>query len=173
MKKTILSLSAAAILFAACNSSSNSEAPAAEAPAATEAPAETPAAPVDANVAEITLTGDDAMKFDLSEIKVKEGQTVKLTLVHAGTAPKAAMGHNFVLLAQGADMEKFATEAINAAATDYIPESLSKEVLAHTSTIGGGETTSVEFKAPAKGSYDFLCSFPGHHATMKGKFIVE
>ena len=171
MKKTILTLSAAAILFAACNSSSNNEAPAAEAPAATEAPAETPA--VDANVAEVTLNGDDAMKFDLSEIKVKEGQTVKLTLNHIGTAPKAAMGHNFVLLAQGADMEKFATEAINAAATDYIPASLAKEVLAHTSTIGGGESTTVEFKAPAKGSYDFFCSFPGHHATMKGKFIVE
>ena len=39
--------------------------------------------------------------------------------------------------------------------------------------IGGGEETTVTFDAPAKGTYDFICSFPGHYALMKGKFIVE
>ncbi|MCA9748564.1 MAG: azurin, partial [Romboutsia sp.] len=23
------------------------------------------------------------------------------------------------------------------------------------------------------GTYDFMCSFPGHYSVMKGKFIVE
>jgi azurin len=40
------------------------------------------------------------------------------------------------------------------------------DVIAHTKTIGG-ETTDIEFTAPAKGTYDFLVFFPGHHATMK------
>ncbi|HBX64839.1 MAG TPA: azurin, partial [Balneolaceae bacterium] len=26
---------------------------------------------------------------------------------------------------------------------------------------------------PEAGTYDFICSFPGHYALMKGKFIVE
>ena len=29
------------------------------------------------------------------------------------------------------------------------------------------------FLPPKKGVYDFICSFPGHYAMMKGKFIVE
>ncbi|MBT8261281.1 MAG: azurin, partial [Bacteroidia bacterium] len=38
---------------------------------------------------------------------------------------------------------------------------------------GGGQSTSVTFMAPEVGTYDFICSFPGHSALMKGKFIVE
>ncbi|MCB0632702.1 MAG: azurin, partial [Lewinella sp.] len=26
---------------------------------------------------------------------------------------------------------------------------------------------------PAPGTYDYICSFPGHYALMQGKFIVE
>ena len=48
-----------------------------------------------------------------------------------------------------------------------------KRVLAHTSIIGGGETTSVTFPASALkagGSYSYLCTFPGHSAVMRGVF---
>lgn len=113
------------------------------------------------------------MKFNLSELKAKEGETVKLILKHTGKAPLAAMGHNVVILAKGVDMAKFSSEAINAKDNDYIPKSMEADVIAHTKTIGGGETTEIEFTAQAKGTYDFLCSFPGHSAMMKGKFIVE
>lgn len=135
-------------------------------------PATAPSA-TDSNEALITLSAGDDMKFDLTEIKVKEGQTVRLTLRHTGKAPKTAMGHNFVLLAAGADKAGFAKEAMGAKDNDYIPPALSKEIIAHTRTIGGGETDTIEFKAPPKGTYGFLCSFPGHFPTMQGKFIVE
>jgi azurin len=49
-----------------------------------------------------------------------------------------------------------------------------KRVIASTKVIGGGETTSVKFSAQLlqKGeSYTYLCTFPGHNATMKGRFI--
>ncbi|TXI31575.1 MAG: azurin [Niabella sp.] len=174
MKRTILSLSIAGLILASCGGSdTKTEAPAdatTEAPAAeSAAPAETP----NANVAEVTITGGDDMKFDLTEIKVKEGQTVKLTIAHTGTSPKTAMGHNWVLLAQGVNIEDYSNAAINAAATDYIPADKAKDVIVHTKLIGGGESDTIEFPAPAKGTYDFLCTFPGHHATMRGKFIVE
>lgn len=121
---------------------------------------------------EIVIEGNDQMKFNLSEINVKEGDTIVLTLKHVGKLPKAAMGHNWVLLASGTDVKDFATTAIRARANEYIPEE-GDAVLAHTALIGGGEETTIEFVAPAAGEYDFICSFPGHYALMKGKLIVE
>jgi len=171
MKKSILTFASVALLFAACNNASNTESTeTTETPAATEAPAAPAETPKEAT---ITLNAGDDMKYDLAEITVKEGQTVKLTLHHTGTQPVTAMGHNFVLLAAGVDLDNFAKEAINAKDNDYIPKAMTADVIAHTKTIGGGETAEIEFPAPAKGAYDFLCSFPGHSAMMRGKFIVE
>lgn len=138
-----------------------------EAPATEEAPAEETA-----NTATIEIEANDQMKFNVSEIKAKAGQEVTLVLKHVGTMPKTAMGHNVVILNQGVDVAAFAKLAIAAKATDYVPAG-SKDVLAHTDLIGGGETTEVKFTAPAAGEYDFICSFPGHYAMMKGKLIVE
>lgn len=118
----------------------------------------------------IVINSNDQMQFDLSEIKVKAGEKIKLTLNHTGKLPKSSMGHNFVLLEKGTDVGTFAQAAMNAKADDYIP---SKGALAYTDLIGGGESSTIEFTAPAKGSYNFICSFPGHYAMMKGKFIVE
>ena len=83
------------------------------------------------------------------------------------------MGHNFVLLKPGTDITAFSISASDAGeAADWIPDGGSA-VIAHTKMLGGGETASVTFMAPEAGSYDFICSFPGHSAMMRGKFIVE
>lgn len=135
-------------------------------------PFSTPTQPDQANdKVEVVIESNDQMKFDLSEIKVKAGDTVVLTLKHVGKLPKAAMGHNWVLLAQGTDIAAFSQKAVRARDTEYIPEG--DEVIINTSLIGGGEETTIEFVVPAAGEYDFICSFPGHFAIMKGKFIVE
>lgn len=120
---------------------------------------------------EITIESNDRMQFDMSEIKVEAGQTVVLTLKHVGRLPAAAMGHNWVLLAEGTDVPKFAAEAAKARSNEFIPVD-SKEVIAYTSLIGGGEETTVEFVVPEAGTYDYICSFPGHYGIMKGKLIV-
>ena len=120
----------------------------------------------------VTLSGNDQMQFDTKEITVKAGAKVTLTLKHTGKMPKAAMGHNFVLLKAGTDLAAFSKEAIAAGAdNNYVPKS--DAVLASTKVIGGGESTSITFDAPPAGTYDFICSFPGHYAVMKGKFIVK
>lgn len=121
---------------------------------------------------EITIEGNDRMQFNLNEIKVEAGQTVVLTLKHVGKLPKAAMGHNWVLLTQGTKIPEFGAAASKAAGNEYIPEG-TDNVIVYTELIGGGEETTIEFEAPEKGTYDFICSFPGHYAMMKGKFIVE
>ena len=125
------------------------------------------------NAVNIGLTGDDLMKYNLSEIKVKAGQEVTLTLRHIGKMDLLVMGHNFVLLKPGVSIPEFSIKAAEAGQdVDWIPED-GKDVIVHTKMIGGGQSTSITFTAPEAGTYDFICSFPGHSAIMKGKFIVE
>lgn len=121
----------------------------------------------------IVLEGDDNMRYNQKELRVKEGQIIDLTLKHTGQMPKKAMGHNFVLLAEGTNVTQFGQKAASASETDYIPESEQESILAHTGMIGGGETTNIRFQAPAKGSYTYLCSFPGHYVIMQGTLFVE
>ncbi|MCL4151568.1 UNVERIFIED_CONTAM: hypothetical protein GTU68_006129 [Idotea baltica] len=113
------------------------------------------------------------MQYNKNRIEVTEGQTIQLTLKHGGQLPKEAMGHNWVLLKQGTDMVDFATKAIAAKDSDYIPAGSEASIIANTKMIGGGESTNIEFTAPGPGEYDFLCTFPGHYAMMKGKFVVK
>ena len=123
-------------------------------------------------VTEVLLTGNDQMRFNLKEIKVNAGDEVKLTLKHIGKLGVKVMGHNFVLLKPEVEINDFARKAVDAKENDYIPKK-TDDVIVHTEMIGGGEQTSISFKAPEKGVYDFICSFPGHVALMQGKFIVE
>jgi len=173
MKIFKYALIAGAVSLAACgggdDSSKKTEEPAAEQKA--ETPAATPDASADGAVLEIT--GNDIMKFDKAELRAKAGQKVTLTLHHAGKLPKEAMGHNVVILKAGTDVAAFAMKAVDAKANDYFPESEAANVIAHTKIIGGGESVTIEFTAPAAGTYPFICSFPGHYGFMKGDFIVE
>lgn len=123
--------------------------------------------------ANVVISGNDLMKFDKTELRVEAGKKVKLTLRHTGKLDKNVMGHNFVLLKHGVDLMAFGIKAASAKDTGYIPADGKDDVIAYTKLIGGGETVVVEFDAPEPGEYEFLCSFPGHYAMMKGKFIVE
>jgi len=149
---------------------------AAPTPPPTPKPAAEPEVPVvvdDGTTVTINLTADDAMKFNTAEIKIAAGRTVKLNLKHIGKMPAKMMGHNFVLLAQGTDMAAFSAAGVTAPDSDYIAKAMADKVIAQTKMLGGGESDSIEFKAPAAGTYDFLCTFPGHSAIMKGKLIVS
>ncbi|HZW77171.1 MAG TPA: azurin [Flavobacteriaceae bacterium] len=132
----------------------------------------TPVATDDA-VANLSIEGNDQMQFNKKELRVKAGQKVRLTLKHVGKMEKNVMGHNWVLLTQGTDIMEFGQAANTAEESDYIPKDRENQVIAHTRMLGGGESDTIEFDAPAPGTYDFICSFPGHVALMKGKFIVE
>ena len=123
-------------------------------------------------VANVLITTNDIMKFNIKKFTVKAGQKVKLTLTHTGKLDKKIMGHNVVILNKGVKSSLFASKAAASKDNDYIPEGTT-DVVAHTKMIGGGETTTIEFTAPEAGTYDFICSFPAHFAMMKGKFIVE
>jgi azurin len=123
-------------------------------------------------VANVTITSNDGMRFDVRKINVSSGQKVRVTLTHTGKLDKRIMGHNVVFLTNGVKPSAFAVKAAAARDNDYIPKETT-EVIAHTKMIGGGETTVIEFIAPEAGTYNYICSFPGHYAMMKGKLIVE
>lgn len=120
----------------------------------------------------IMLFASDNMVFNAQEITVFEHQEITLILSHTGKSHKNTMGHNFVLLEEGVVISEFGREASKFQQRDYIPEDTSK-IIVHTRLLSGGESDTIKFKAPAKGIYPYLCSFPGHYSVMKGKFIVK
>ncbi len=174
---------ATSLIFSGCDDSSPlPEEHAHAAPAAT--PAAKPAAPAvvdlpamkafvdDGNVAELEIEGDDKMKFNKKELELKPGQMVRLTLKHVGKLPAQSMGHNFVLLKQGEVPMEFSADVNENGGSlynSYVPEPVQGRVIAYTRIIGGGQTATVTFQAPAEaGEYPFLCSFPGHVGMMNG-----
>lgn len=176
MKRVSVFAISALMLFtvASCGGNSNTESttPPADTAATTESTA--PTQPPAVAPGTLELSAGDDMKYDLTELHAKAGTEVTLILHHTGTMKKEVMGHNFVLLKKGSDVNAFGKAAATSTTPDHIPDALKGEVIAHTDVIGGGETTQITFKAPTEtGEYPFLCSFPGHYLAMQGKFIVE
>ena len=123
----------------------------------------------------VEINANDQMKFDVLEIRAKAGERLSVTLANKGTMPKFSMGHNWVLLALGVNVDTFVAAATEAPATDYIPALSQANILASTKLLGPNERDTVTFAAPSTpGQYPFLCSFPGHYQLgMKGVLIVE
>lgn len=121
----------------------------------------------------VKLSGDDAMKLNMTSFSVKAGEKVTLEYRHTGKLPKVAMGHNLVILKAGVDVDKFAQQAAVSPKTGYIPRGGEKHILAKTKMLGGGEKDTIRFTAPAPGNYTFICTFPGHYAIMRGTMKVK
>jgi azurin len=123
----------------------------------------------------VVITAGDDMKFSVTQISAKRGEVLRIRLNAVGTAPRAAMAHNLVVLRPEASQIAFVEAAAQAKATDYIPPGLKKQILASTILIANGESAEVEVKLPARaGTYPFLCSFPGHFASgARGSIVVK
>jgi azurin len=180
----IMSVLAIAItmLFTACGSSEQK--PAAEETAkkedgagflADDGPAYDKTA-IDANAPVTTLTikgvGENMadMKYDLSELTVPAGSTVKLTLLSEATDP--SMPHNWVLVKKG-NAERIATKGIEAGADKAYVDATDTDVLVYTKMVGPGEKDEITFPAPPPGEYQYICTYPGHWQKMQGILIVK
>lgn len=127
----------------------------------------------ESKIAEFNLTANDEMKFNLKNMVVKEGDLVKVKFTNVGKMAKNVMGHNFVLLKPNVDPAQFATKALSFKENDYIPEDEIENIIIHSKLLGPGEEVIVEFTAPSKGIYKYICSFPGHYISMQGSLIVR
>lgn len=122
---------------------------------------------------EITVktVGNDmsAMDYDTKEIKVAAGAAVKVTLQNTST--DKSMMHNFVVV-KPENAQSVATAGIKAGqANNWVP---AENVIASSKLVGPGESTTLEFTAPTeKGTYKYICTYPGHYPKMQGTLIVE
>ncbi|MEQ8812947.1 MAG: plastocyanin/azurin family copper-binding protein [Imperialibacter sp.] len=118
----------------------------------------------------VVLEPVPGLKFDQSEITVKAGSKIKMEFNNPDD-----MLHNVVIVKPGA-ADKIAQLAIDLGLEGqnkaYVPDA--EEVLYHTKLIGPGEKDVIYFEAPtAPGRYTYVCTFPGHAASMRGVLIVE
>lgn len=127
----------------------------------------------ESNLAEFNLTGNDKMQFNLNTIVANEGDQIKIHFRNIGKMPKNVLGHNFVLLKEGVDIADFAAKALKAKENDYIPASEKSNIIISSKMLGPGESEIISFKAPVKGKYKYICSFPGHYITMQGDLIIR
>ena len=123
----------------------------------------------------LELTGNDQMQFSTKTLEVTTGDKVTLVFKHIGQLPVIAMGHNVVILKAGTQIPTVATKAMVAKDTGYIPQDADSKalIIAHTKTLGGGESDTITFTAGEPGDYPYFCSFPGHFSIMAGVLKVK
>jgi len=119
----------------------------------------------------VEVTGNSMadMAYSPTLLTVISGDTISLNLVNKNSAE--GMLHNILFVTLGKGQE-IATAAIEVgAAKAYVPDS--PDVIAASPLAKPNETVSMEFIAPAAGSYNFICTYPGHFPKMIGKLIVK
>lgn len=110
------------------------------------------------------------MLFDKKEMRVKAGAKVKLTFDNPDD-----MMHNILIVNPGT-ADKVAQLAIDLGLKGmehgYIPDS--DDVLAHSTLLSPHSKDVIYFEVPKKrGTYQYVCTFPGHAPIMRGVLIVE
>lgn len=133
------------------------------------------AAPGHAAECATTVEANDAMQFSVKDIAVpKSCETFAVTLKHTGKLPATAMGHNIVITTE-ANAKPVDQDGMKAGAdNDYVKPG-DDRVIAHSSVVGGGESTTFDIPVSALSaddSYRFFCSFPGHFAIMQGSVTL-
>jgi azurin len=125
--------------------------------------------------AELSLgSSGAAMTYDTTTLTVKAGQKVHLVFKNNAQPPVGnamPMGHNWVLVKPTTE-NAVAVAAIQAGeSAGFVPSV--PDVLASTPQAMPGRSVEVTFTAPeTPGSYPYICTNPGHAATMKGALSV-
>ena len=110
----------------------------------------------------------EELAFDTASISARTGDEVTITF----TNPSANFQHNLVIVQDGTK-DAVATDGTTAGpASGWVPSGDTR-VIASTKLLDAGATGEVTFTAPAPGTYQFVCTFPGHNFTMFGDFIVN
>ena len=109
------------------------------------------------------------MTYDVKNITVQEGSMVRIILINKGTDP--AMIHNLLVVNYG-KREEIALKSVDAGLEkEFIADD--ENIIAASPLAYPGQSVTFEFKAPAKGNYEFFCSYPGHYKIMRGYFFVK
>lgn len=103
----------------------------------------------------LTFAGLDEFRYDPESASVAEGAPVTVTFNNQG-----ALEHDWMLVADGTDLAALTAEDA------LMPE-------AHSGVLPAGQSNTFTFTAPAAGTYQIVCTVPGHAAAgMVGTLTV-
>ena len=124
-----------------------------------------PALPCQNPTLKISVNGD-ALEFDKARFEVAAGTEVVLCFNNVSGINQ----HNWVLCMTG-QKDLCAERGLKFPNNDWVQPD-DPDVIAHTKLLDPGESGAVTFTAPEAGTYQFVCTFPGHNFTMFGDFVV-
>lgn len=104
------------------------------------------------------------LEYETTDIELVAGTTVTLRFDNS----ESSMPHNVVVLKNRDDIRSVGIAALQAQQTDYVPESESDKMIAHTVLARPGDVVEVTFEVPPPGEYPYICTYPGHFQTMRG-----
>ena len=116
---------------------------------------------------EISVNGNQ-LEFNKDKFEVSAGAQVTLVFDNVSDFNQ----HNWVLV-QAGTKDDVATDGLGVGPDqDYVKPGDAR-VVVHTKLLDAGTTGEVSFAAPAPGTYQFTCTFPGHNFTMSGDLVVN
>lgn len=104
------------------------------------------------------------LAYETTELELQAGTTVTLRFDNS----ESSMPHNIVLLTARDHIRTVGIAGLQARQTDYVPESESDKILAHTTLARPGQIVEITFEVPPPGEYPYICTYPGHFQTMRG-----
>ena len=116
---------------------------------------------------EIGVIGD-SLKFNTSTLEVAAGAEVVIVFNNGSILNQ----HNLVIV-QAGQKDVVAGRGVKAGPSNSWVEPGDPDVITNVSLLDPGETGEVRFTAPSAGTYQFVCTFPGHNPTMFGDFVVS
>jgi azurin/glucose/arabinose dehydrogenase len=122
----------------------------------------------------VELATVPGLRFDVASFEVRAGSRVALRFNNDDD-----MLHNLVITTPDA-VERVAAAAmelgIRGQEMGYVPKTgdVGEAILFHTSLLTPESEETIYFEAPREpGQYPFVCTFPGHAATMRGIMVVR
>ena len=114
---------------------------------------------------EIASASTDEFRFTIDSLTAKSGEEVTLRFSNNAVTQQ----HNWVMVQDGTK-DEVATAGLVDPVNWLNPGD--PNVIASIRLLNPGESVQVTFTAPAAGAYQFVCTYPGHNATMFGTFEV-
>ena len=108
----------------------------------------------------------DALQFDKDRLEAAAGAEVEVTFRNVSSFNQ----HNFVVVEAGTK-DAVAADGLGEGPANHYIRPGDERVIANTPLVSPGGTEVLRFSAPA-GTYQFVCTVPGHNITMFGDFVV-
>ena len=107
----------------------------------------------------------DTIQFDKASLQETAIYSVTVTFTNVSTVNQ----HNWVLVQPGTKDAVAAADVEAGEANSWVQPD-DDRVIAHTKPLGPGESEEIKFTGQIAGIYQFVCTSPGHSATMFGEF---